>query len=162
VAIVTLTFLAGTWLLSSRFGRLLRATRDNTNRVRFLGYDPTPYKIVAFAISGALAGISGALFALHAGVISPALVSVTPSIEMVVWAAVGGRISLGGAIAGALAVNFAKDKISSVLPEAWLYILGLIFILVVTAMPKGLAGMMPARLPTFRRRAAVTPEEVAP
>jgi urea transport system permease protein len=145
VAIVAAVFLGGTWLLGSRFGRLLRATRDNTNRVRFLGYDPTPYKIVAFTLAGVLAGLSGALFSLHAGVVSPALVAVTPSIEMVVWAAVGGRISLAGAIAGALAVNFAKDKISSVLPEFWLYILGAIFILVVTIMPKGLAGLIPAR-----------------
>jgi urea transport system permease protein len=144
LAIVVLAYLGGTALLSSRFGKLLRATRDNTNRVRFLGYDPTPIKIVAFTVAGMLAGLSGALFALHAGVISPALVGVVPSIEMVVWAAVGGRASLGGAIAGALVVNFAKDKISTVLPEFWSYALGLIFILVVTVMPKGLAGMVPA------------------
>jgi urea transport system permease protein len=144
---VAAAFLGGTWLLGSRFGRLLRATRDNTNRVRFLGYDPTPYKIVAFTLAGVLAGLSGALFALHAGVVSPALVAVTPSIEMVVWAAVGGRASLAGAIAAALAVNFAKDKISSVFPEFWLYILGVVFILVVTAMPQGLAGLIPTRQP---------------
>jgi len=143
LAVVALAFLGGWALLRSRFGKLLRATRDNTNRVRFLGYDPTPIKIIAFSVAGMLAGLSGALFALHAGVISPALVGVVPSIEMVVWAAVGGRASLGGAIAGALLVNFAKDKISSVLPEFWLYVLGLIFILVVTVMPKGLAGMVP-------------------
>src|SRR6201999_3977138 len=101
LAIVVGAVAAGTWLLNSRFGRLLRATRDNTNRVRFLGYDPTPYKIVAFTLAGVLAGWSGALFALHAGVISPALVTATPSIEMVAWAAVGGRASLVGAIAGA-------------------------------------------------------------
>jgi len=158
VVIVALALLGGLWLLNSRFGRLLRATRDNTNRVRFLGYDPTPYKIVAFAIAGALAGVSGALFALHAGVISPALVAVTPSIEMVVWAAVGGRTSLAGAIAGALAVNFAKDKISSVVPEGWLYILGVVFILVVTVMPKGLAGLFAGRRKAMAQAAALEPE----
>jgi urea transport system permease protein len=143
LAIVVLTFLLGTLLLKSRFGKLLRATRDNTNRVRFLGYDPTPFKILTFTIAGAFAGLSGALFALHAGVISPALVGVVPSIEMVIWAAVGGRASLVGAIAGALVVNFAKDKISTAAPEAWLYVQGLIFILVVTVLPKGLAGLFP-------------------
>lgn len=160
VAFVAAAFVGGSWLLSSRFGRLLRATRDNTNRVRFLGYDPTPYKVVAFTIAGVLAGLSGALFALHAGVISPALVAVTPSIEMVVWAAVGGRTSLAGAIVGALAVNFAKDKISSAFPEFWLYALGVVFILVVTVMPKGLAGMIPSRAPWTRKPAQAA--EAAP
>ena len=157
LAVVALAFLGGAALLKSRFGKLLRATRDNTNRVRFLGYDPTPIKIVAFTVAGMLAGLSGALFALHAGVISPALVGVVPSIEMVVWAAVGGRASLGGAIAGALLVNFAKDKISSVLPEFWLYVLGLIFILVVTVLPKGVAGM----IPEFRLKAPALPDRTA-
>jgi len=154
LAVVALAFLGGWALLRSRFGKLLRATRDNTNRVRFLGYDPTPIKIIAFSVAGVFAGLSGALFALHAGVISPALVGVVPSIEMVVWAAVGGRASLGGAIAGALLVNFAKDKISSVLPEFWLYALGLIFILVVTVLPKGVAGM----IPEFRLKAPALPD----
>jgi len=155
LAVVVLSLIGGTLLLQSSFGKLLRATRDNTNRVRFLGYDPTPYKIVAFTLAGVLAGLSGALFALHAGVISPALVGVVPSIEMVVWAAVGGRASLPGAIAGALLVNFAKDKVSTVLPEFWLYALGLIFILVVTILPKGLAGMFPEggfKMPSLPKR----------
>jgi len=129
------------WLLASRFGKLLRASRDGSNRLRFLGYDPTPYKVVAFTVAAMLTGISGALFTLHAGVISPALVGVVPSIEMVIWAAIGGRDSIAGALAGALLVNFAKDKISTAFPELWLYGLGLLFILSVTALPKGLAGL---------------------
>ena len=84
--------------------------------------------------------IGGALFTLHAGVVSPALVGIVPSIEMVIWVAVGGRSSLGGAIAGTLLVNFAKDEVSSALPDLWLYALGLVFILVVTLMPRGVAG----------------------
>jgi urea transport system permease protein len=143
LGIVIVAFIGCTLLLQSRFGKLLRATRDNTNRVRFLGYDPTHYKILAFTVAAGLAGLSGALFALHAGVISPALVGVVPSIEMVVWAAVGGRASLIGAIVGALVVNFAKDKISSAFPDFWLYLLGGVFIFVVTALPKGIAGLFP-------------------
>lgn len=160
LAIVILAFLGSTLLLRSRFGKLLRATRDNTNRVRFLGYDPTYYKIIAFTAAAALAGLSGALFALHAGVISPAMVGVVPSIEMVIWAAVGGRASLAGAIAGALLVNFAKDKISSAFPEAWLYVLGLVFILVVTSLPKGIAGLFPEggwKMPALPRPTPKTP-----
>ena len=129
------------WLLASRYGVMLRATRDGENRVRFLGHDPVPYKVVAFGIAGALAGIGGALFTLHAGVVSPALVGVVPSIEMVVWVAVGGRNILWGAIAGTLLVNFAKDQISSALPSLWLYGLGALFILSVSFLPNGIAGL---------------------
>jgi urea transport system permease protein len=145
LALVTVGLLAGRWLMATRYGKLLRATRDGANRVRFMGYDPAPYKVVAFTVAAVMAGVSGALFTLHSGVISPALVGVVPSIEMVIWAAIGGRTSLAGALAGALLVNFAKDKISTFLPAFWLYALGGIFILAVTAMPKGLAGMFPER-----------------
>jgi len=128
------------WLIASRFGKLLRASRDGSNRMRFLGYDPAPYKVVAFTVAAFLSGISGALFTLHAGVVSPALVGVVPSIEMVIWVAIGGRTYLIGGVVGALLVNFGKDKISTALPELWLYAQGLLFILVVTALPKGIAG----------------------
>jgi urea transport system permease protein len=144
LAIVVIAYVLGRLFLASRFGKMLRATRDGANRVRFLGYDPTPYKVIAFAVAAMLAGVSGALFTLHAGVISPALVGVVPSIEMVIWVAIGGRSSLAGAIAGALLVNFAKDRISTVLPAFWLYALGALFIIAVTVMPKGLAGLFPS------------------
>jgi urea transport system permease protein len=140
--LVVVAFFGLRWLLGSRFGKLLRASRDGSNRLRFLGYDPTPYKVVAFTVAAMLTGVSGALFTLHAGVISPALVGVVPSIEMVIWVAIGGRDSIAGALAGALLVNFAKDKISTAFPELWLYGLGLLFILSVTALPKGLAGLI--------------------
>jgi urea transport system permease protein len=152
--IVALAFVGARLLLASRFGKILRATRDGANRVRFLGYDPTPYKVLAFTVAAVLAGVSGALFTLHAGNVSPALVGVAPSIEMVIWVAVGGRTSLAGAIAGALLVNFAKDRISTVLPAFWLYGLGALFIIVVTVAPKGLAGMVEA----FRNRPPRAPK----
>ena len=145
VVIALLTLAGLRWLLGGRFGKLLRASREGSNRLRFLGYDPVPYKIVAFTLAALLSSISGALFTLHAGVVSPALVGVVPSIEMVIWVAIGGRDSVIGAIAGTLLVNFAKDKISTALPELWLYGLGLLFILAVTALPKGIAGLFAAR-----------------
>jgi len=147
--LVVASFFGLRWLIGSRFGSLLRASRDGANRLRFLGYDPTPYKVMAFTVAALMTSISGALFTLHAGVVSPALVGVVPSIEMVIWVAIGGRESLIGALAGALLVNFAKDKISTALPELWLYGLGALFILAVTALPKGLAGI---RLPDLRAK----------
>lgn len=140
-ALVVMAYFFLKWLLRTRFGIMLRATRDGENRIRFLGHNPLPYKVVAFALSGVLAGIGGAMFTLHAGVISPALVGVVPSIEMVVWVTVGGRNVLWGAIAGTLLVNFAKDQISSALPSLWLYVLGALFVLVVSFLPGGVAGL---------------------
>ncbi len=143
---VTLVLLAAAWfflqwLLGTDFGRIVLAIRDGENRIRFLGYNPVPYKVLVFAIGGALAGISGALFMLHAGVISPAMVGVVPSIEMIVWVAVGGRDSLVGAIIGTLLVNFGKDWVSSAMPSLWLFVMGLLFVLIVTVVPKGLSGL---------------------
>ncbi|MBT9382427.1 urea ABC transporter permease subunit UrtC [Pseudooceanicola sp. CBS1P-1] len=154
LAVLVAVFAGSKWLMATRYGTLLRATRDGENRVRFLGYNTTPYKVVAFMLAAVFASLGGALFTLHAGVVSPAFVGVVPSIEMIVWVAVGGRKSLWGAVAGALIVNFAKDIISSALPEAWLYVLGLIFILVVTYLPNGLAGLVEDLLAKSRRPAA--------
>lgn len=143
--ILCLVFIGLRWLLASRFGVMLRATRDGENRVRFLGYATTPFKTAAFAIAAVLAGIAGALFTLHAGVISPALIGVVPSIEMVILVAVGGRYSLAGAIVGALVVLLGRDAVSSAFPELWLYLMGALFILVVTLLPNGLAGLLKGR-----------------
>ncbi len=150
---LALAFVGVRWLLDSRFGTLLLAIRDGENRVRFLGYNPLPFKVIAFAIAGILAGISGALVTLDLGVISPAMFGVVPSIEMVIWVAVGGRASLIGAVLGTLLVNFGKDSISSAFPDLWLYVVGLAFILAVTLAPTGVVGALKGiRRPTFLRR----------
>ncbi len=148
VGALTGSFLLCQWLRQTNFGRVLVAIRDGENRVRFLGYNAMAYKTIAFAVGGALAGISGALYMLHVGVISPAMVGVVPSIEMVVAVAVGGRESLTGVILGTLLVNFGKDWISSAMPDLWLFVMGALFVLVVTAMRGGLADL--AELP-FRK-----------
>jgi len=141
LALLALVFALGRWLVSTDFGRILVAIRDGENRLRFLGYNPAPYKVAVFALGGALAGIAGALFTLHVGVISPAMIGVVPSIEMVVWVAVGGRKSLLGAIVGTLVVNFGKDWVSSAMPELWLFVMGLLFVMVVMVLPQGLSSI---------------------
>jgi urea transport system permease protein len=145
LAVLAIAFAGIRALQLSAFGKVLLAVRDGENRVRFLGYDPLPFKVIAFAIAGLLAGVSGALVTLDLGVISPAMFGVVPSIEMVIWVAIGGRNSLLGAILGTLAVNFGKDFISSAFPDLWLYIVGAIFVLVVTVAPQGLVGLVSAR-----------------
>ncbi|HUY13447.1 MAG TPA: urea ABC transporter permease subunit UrtC [Terriglobia bacterium] len=141
VVILTAAFLFSSWLFRTKFGKVLLAIRDGENRVRFLGYNAVPYKVAAFALSGLFAGIAGGLFALQVGVISPAMLGVVPSIEMVVWVAVGGRESLFGAVLGTLLVNLGKDWISSAMPNLWLFGMGLLFILVVMVFPQGLCGL---------------------
>jgi urea transport system permease protein len=140
VVLVVLAFLLCRWLTRGRFGDALIAIRDDEPRMRFTGYNPTAYKTLVFAIAGALAGISGALFTVQSGIVSPQFMAVPFSIEMVIWVAVGGRGTLIGAVLGALLINFAKSLVSEALPETWLFIQGALFLLVVTALPDGLVG----------------------
>ncbi|MDX1977902.1 MAG: urea ABC transporter permease subunit UrtC [Pseudanabaenaceae cyanobacterium bins.68] len=128
------------WLTSGRFGRLLVALRDDENRARFSGYNPTGFKVLVFAISAMIAGIGGALFTPQTGIISPKSMDIGLSIEMVIWVAVGGRATLVGAIIGAVLVNFAKSILSEQFPEVWLFFQGAMFLLVVMVLPDGLVG----------------------
>ena len=128
------------WLTSGRFGRLLIAIRDDENRVRFSGYDPTWFKVLVFAVSGAIAGVSGAFYTVQTGIITPSIMQVGFSIEMVIWVAVGGRGTLLGAIIGTLIVRFAQTFLSEQFPEIWLFFQGALFLLVVTVLPTGIIG----------------------
>jgi urea transport system permease protein len=142
VVILALAYGLCRWLTSGRFGKLLVAIRDDEPRVRFTGYDPTGFKVLVFAVSGALAGISGALYTIQTGIISPGTMNIAFSIEMVIWVAVGGRATLIGAILGALAVNFAKSLLSIKFPEIWLFFQGGLFLIVVLLLPNGILGWL--------------------
>lgn len=124
-----------------KLGRLLIAMRDQEDRVRFSGYDVASFKIFIFCLGAAFAGIGGAMFTLQVGFMSPTLVGIVPSIEMVIFCAVGGRLSILGAVYGALLVNWAKTSLSESFPELWLLGLGGLFIVVVMFFPNGLAGL---------------------
>ena len=125
----------------SKLGRILVAMRDKEDRVRFSGYSVANFKIFAFCIAAVFAAIGGAMFALNVGFMSPSFVGIVPSIEMVIYTAVGGRLSILGAVYGTLLVNFAKTSLSESFPELWLFGLGGLFIAVVLAFPNGLAGI---------------------
>lgn len=125
----------------SKLGRLLIAMRDQEDRVRFSGYNVANFKVFIFCLGAAFAGIGGAMFTLQVGFMSPTLVGIVPSIEMVIFCAVGGRLSIVGAVYGALLVNWAKTSFSESFPELWLLGLGGLFIAVVMAFPNGLAGV---------------------
>ena len=140
VVLAVAAFLLCRWLTRGRFGDALIAIRDDEPRLRFTGYNPTAYKTLVFAIAGALAGVSGALYTVQSGIVSPQFMAVPFSIEMVIWVAVGGRGTLIGAVLGAVLINYAKSLVSEALPETWLFIQGGLFLLVVLALPDGLVG----------------------
>ena len=133
--------LVAQYVKRSKLGRILVAMREKEDRVRFSGYSVADFKIFAFCLAAAFAAIGGAMFTLQVGFMSPSFVGIVPSIEMVIYTAVGGRLSILGAIYGTLVVNWAKTSFSESFPELWLLGLGSLFIIVVLAFPNGLAGI---------------------
>lgn len=173
VALLVATYVFCTWLMSRGIGKILIAIRDGENRTYFTGYDSSRYKTFIYCISAVITGIAGAMYVLFAGMISPKELDIAFSVEMVIWVAVGGRGTLLGAVIGALLVNAMKTGISETAPDMWLYFIGLLFVVVVLFMPKGLVGVASSlyakaqpylpnfRLPFFGRRRACKRKEMA-
>jgi urea transport system permease protein len=135
-----LFFLLARWIVTSKFGRVLQAIRDAESRVMFCGYNPVNYKLAVWTLSAVMCGIAGALYVPQVGIINPSEMSTAASIEMAIWAAVGGRGSLIGPIIGAFLVNGAKSWFTVAIPEFWLFFLGALFIAVTLYLPKGVVG----------------------
>ncbi len=133
--------------------------REREDRVRFSGYDVSSFKIFIYCVAAVFSAIGGAMFTLQVGFMSPSFVGIVPSIEMVIFCAVGGRLSILGAVYGTLLVNWAKTSFSESFPELWLFAMGALFIGVVMAFPNGLAGLyqtyVEPRLQRFRKPAPV-------
>lgn len=129
------------WITRSRAGRVLVAVRDSEQRVLFSGYAPATYKLFVFVVSAALAGLAGALYVPQVGIITPSQIGVLPSIEMVIWVAVGGRGTLAGPVFGAVGVNWARSILTNHFPELWPFFLGGLFVGVVLLFPEGLVGV---------------------
>jgi urea transport system permease protein len=141
------------WIQKSKLGTLLLAMRDKEDRVRFSGYDVANFKVFAFCLAAALSGIGGALFTLQVGFMSPSFVGILPSVELVIFAAVGGRMSLVGAVYGTLLVNAGKTLFSESFPDLWLFLMAALFIGVTLGFPMGLAGLWESRgKPWLKRR----------
>jgi len=159
--------LFGRYILTSKLGRLLMAMRDKEERVRFSGYDVASFKVFVFCVAAMFSAIGGAMFTLQVGFMSPSFVGIVPSIEMVIYAAVGGRMSLLGAVYGTLLVNFGKTYFSETFPELWLFLMGGLFIAVVMYFPNGLAGVYEKQgkrlMAKFSRKPkAIEPEPAKP
>jgi urea transport system permease protein len=134
-------YLFSRWLVQSKFGRVLQAIRDAESRVMFSGYNPVAYKLTIWVISAMMCGVAGALYVPQVGIINPSEMSPANSIEIAIWAAVGGRATLIGPIVGAFAVNGAKSWFTVAFPEYWLYFLGAMFIAVTLFLPQGIVGL---------------------
>lgn len=152
---LTLGYLLCRMITNSRLGRVSVAIRDAETRVRFIGYRVEKIKLAVFTLSALLAGVAGALYVPQVGIINPNEFSPLNSIEAVVWVAVGGRATLFGAVAGALLVNYGKSYFTAAMPEAWLFALGALFVLVTLYLPQGVVGLFnrakpsdPAATPT--------------
>lgn len=155
VALLIGSILLCRWIQTSKLGTLLLAMRDKEDRVRFSGYDVANFKVFTFCLAAGLSGIGGALFTLQVGFMSPTLVGIVPSIEMVIYAAVGGRMSLVGAVYGAILVNAGKTLFSESFPDLWLFLMAALFIGVTMAFPMGLAGLWDEKIrPWWRERGA--------
>lgn len=144
-------------IVRSRFGRVVQAIRDAESRARFIGYRVENYKLWLFTFSAMLAGVAGALYVPQVGIINPGEFAPINSIEVVIWVAVGGRGTLYGAVVGAIMVNYAKTVMTDALPDAWLYVLGALFVVVTLFLPRGVVGLLPDlkhKIQTLRQRRA--------
>ena len=135
-------YLFSRWLVQSKFGRVLQAIRDAETRVMFSGYNPVAFKLTIWVISAVMCGVAGALYVPHVGIINPSEMSPANSIEIAIWAAVGGRATLIGPIVGAFLVNGAKSWFTVAFPEYWLFFLGAMFIAVTLYLPQGIVGLV--------------------
>ncbi|MCS6943853.1 MAG: urea ABC transporter permease subunit UrtC [Sutterellaceae bacterium] len=141
------------WLVTGKLGRVLVAIRDQESRLLFLGYRTLHYKLFVWTLAAVLSGIAGALYVPQVGIINPSEMSPANSIEIAIWAAVGGRGTLFGPVLGAFAVNGAKSWFTVAWPEFWLYFLGALFVFVTLFLPRGLVGL----LQSLRLRRAAQP-----
>jgi urea transport system permease protein len=129
-------------IVQSKYGRVLQAIRDAETRVMFTGYNPVAYKLSIWTLSAVMCGVAGALYVPQVGIINPGEMSPAASIEIAIWAAVGGRATLIGPIVGAFFVNGAKSWFTVAFPEFWLFFLGALFIAVTLFLPDGLVGLV--------------------
>jgi urea transport system permease protein len=144
--VVTVFVLIGAFLLcrsivSSKLGKVLRAIRDNERRLHFCGFSTTGFKVFVFSVSAVLAGVAGALYVPQVGIITPSQMGVLPSLEVVVWVALGGRGTLIGGALGAVVVNGLRTYLTTQAPQLWPFLLGGLFVAGVLFFPNGLVGL---------------------
>ncbi|MFK7868411.1 MAG: urea ABC transporter permease subunit UrtC [Roseobacter sp.] len=152
---LALGYVLSAWVVSGKFGSVLRGIRDDEARVRFLGYNVEAYKLTVFTAAAVIAAIAGALYYPQAGIISPAEIAPIASIYLAVWVAIGGRGRLYGAVIGAAFVSLLSSWFTGggapdinlgfytvLWTDWWLVLLGLSFVAVTLFAPKGIGGLI--------------------
>ncbi|HEY4910276.1 MAG TPA: urea ABC transporter permease subunit UrtC [Methylomirabilota bacterium] len=152
------------WIVRTPAGKVLVAIRDSETRVLFCGYSPAAFKLFVFTVSACLAGVAGALYVGQVGIITPARIGVLPSIEMIIWVAVGGRGTLIGPVVGAFGVNWLQSLLTTHYPDLWILVLGGLFVGVVLFFPDGVVGTAQKLMARFGGSAkpVSTPHMAAP
>jgi len=138
---LVLVFALCRFLTNRRIGKVFLAIRDGESRAGFVGYNTAVYKVFVYALSAFIAGLGGALYVTQVGIISPSEVGIVPSVEMIIWVAIGGKGTLAGPILGALAVNGLKTAASENFPELWSYFIGILFVVVILWLPGGFVSL---------------------
>ncbi|MCW2696995.1 MAG: branched-chain amino acid transporter permease [Modestobacter sp.] len=152
-AFTLLCYLLFRYIQWSAFGRVLVSIRENEDRSRALGYNTALYKTVAFAVSGGVAAVAGALYATDAGFVSPTLGGVLFSTSVVVWVAIGGRHYFIGALIGGIGISILSQTLNARIPEYWQLLLGLLFVVAVGFFRRGIVGTileLPGRMRSRR------------
>jgi branched-chain amino acid transport system permease protein len=144
LGLLALVYLFCRALLASRFGRVLRAGKENALRLRAVGFDPYPYRLTAYVIAGGIGGLAGVLFANATEFVAPTYLSWQRSGEMLFMVILGGLGGLHGAILGALAYVLLEEWLSH-LTEHWRMIFGPLLVLAVLFFRGGLAGLLDSR-----------------
>jgi len=158
---LVITYLLINWILKNKCGRVLVAIRDGENRTRFSGYRVANYKTFVYSLSALIAGVAGALFVPFSGIISPSEMSISNSVDMAIWVAVGGRGTLIGAVVGSFVVNLFKTLVSESFPEIWSYFIGILFVVVVMFLPRGLTGVFVDSVALIKKRVSLKKMEEA-
>lgn len=138
-----LVYIGAKKLTLSKFGKLLVGIRDSESRLRFTGYKVANFQTAIFVIGALIAMVAGMLYLPQTGIVTPGRMDIRTSIDMLIWVALGGRGSLKGAIIGALIVNLLYSIFTSLMPDAWPYILGALYVVTVLYLDKGVLGLGP-------------------
>jgi branched-chain amino acid transport system permease protein len=142
------------WLMRRPFGRVLVGIRENELRAQLLGYDTRRYKLVAFVLGGAIAGLGGAFYAAWGTFINPSVFALSQAALVAIWVLVGGRRSLVGAFAGVILIQALTTELGGSGGTATPLVLGGILIAIVLFLPEGLVptarGLLAKVIPALR------------
>lgn len=153
LVILILVYILADFLVKSKFGKLLIAIRDGENRTYFSGYCVNNYKNFIYTLSAVLTGIAGALFVNFNGSITPSQMTISFSITMVIWVAIGGRGTILGAVIGTFFINLCEYNLSSgSLASIWQYIIGAIFCITIIFFKGGIMGLVTEQIPAWLKK----------